>query len=75
MERRLYRELWADRFNKMLALEEQSIVAYEALLADCRKKYKGHAIEPHLARLIADETRHALLVRELIAILERQESR
>ncbi len=72
MERRFYRELWGLRFKKMLALEEQSVKAYEELLAECSKKYKGHAIEPHLEKLIADEKKHALLVRELIELLAKQ---
>ena len=72
MEKRLYRELWHLRFQKMLELEKQSVVDYEALLAECKKKYKDHPIQPHLERLIADEKKHALLVGELIEILGRQ---
>ena len=72
MERRFYRELWSIRFNKMLKLEKQSVVAYQALLDESKKKHKGHSIEPNLEKLIADEKKHALLVQELIEILSRQ---
>ena len=63
MKRKFYKELWSIRFNKMLGLEKQSIVDYQALLEECKKRYKGHSIKPHLERLIADEKRHALLVK------------
>ena len=69
MNRELYRELWKMRFEKMLELEEKSIVAYGELLSESRLQHKGHPIEPHLERLIADETRHAHLAKELLAIL------
>ena len=72
MERRFYKELWRIRFNKMLELEKQAVVDYQALLNESRKKHKGHSIEPNLEKLIADEKRHALLVQELIEILGRQ---
>ena len=72
MERRFYRELWSIRFNKMLGLEQQSVTDYQELLKECRKKYKGHSIEPNLERLISDEKKHVLLVQELIEILNKQ---
>ena len=72
MERRFYKELWTIRFHKMLQLEKQSVVDYQALLEGCKKRHKGHSIEPHLERLIADEKKHTLLVQELIEILSRQ---
>ena len=72
MERRLYKELWNIRFNKMLELENQAVVAYQELLRECRNKHKGHAIEAHLERLITDEKKHATLVEELIRILDVQ---
>ena len=72
MERRFYKELWSIRFNKMLELEKQGIVAYEGLLHKCKNKHKGHSIESHLERLIADEKRHAILVEELLRILDAQ---
>jgi hypothetical protein len=72
MDRALYKELWEMRFKKMLELEEKGGSEYEEMLAECRKKAKGHAILPHLERLVADEKRHALLVRELLEILHRQ---
>ena len=72
MERRFYKELWSLRFNKILKLEEKSVVDYEALLRDCKKHSKNHSIISHLERLIVDEKKHAILVQELIQILERQ---
>ncbi|MBI3252377.1 MAG: hypothetical protein HYZ52_03530 [Candidatus Omnitrophica bacterium] len=69
MDRRLYRELWTLRFNKMLDLEKKSVGDYTALLAECRRLHKNHSIEPHLERLITDEKKHVLLVGELIEIL------
>ena len=72
MERRFYKELWSIRFNKMFELEKQGIVAYEGLLRECKNKHKGHSIEAHLERLIADEKRHAILVEELLRILNTQ---
>ena len=72
MERRFYKELWGLRFKKMLMLEEKSVTDYEALLQECRKHSKSHSIIPHFERLIADEKKHAHLVKELIRILERQ---
>ena len=73
MERKFYKEIWSIRFNKMLELEEKSVVGYQALLEECKKKYKGHSIEPHFEKLIADEKKHVLLVQELIEILNRQD--
>lgn len=72
MKRRFYKEVWELRFKKMLILEEQSIVDYQALLEETQKHYQGHAIIPHLQRLIADEKKHAVLVKELLQILEKQ---
>ena len=72
MERRLYKELWRLRFEKMLKLEEESVVDYQALLEECKTKYKDHAVVPHFEKLITDEKKHALLVKELLAILNRQ---
>ena len=72
MERRFYKELWSIRFNKMLELEKQSVVAYQALLDESKKKHKGHSIEPHLEGLIADEKKHVTLVEELLQILDAQ---
>ncbi len=72
MERKLLEELWNLRFQKMLSLEKQSIVDYEALLAGCKARYKGHSIETHLEKLILDENKHKKLVEELLEILESQ---
>lgn len=72
MERKLYRELWRMRFEKMLRIEKKSIVDYEALLTECRSRFRGHSIEPHFEKLIADEKKHVLLCRELIRILNLQ---
>ena len=60
------------RFEKMLKLENNSVVAYQALLEETKKSFKNHSIFAHLERLISDEKKHALLVRELMQILERQ---
>ncbi len=73
MERRFYKELWNIRFNKMLELEKQSVVAYQALLDESRKRHKGHAIEPNLEKLIVDEKKHTVLVEELLKILGTQQ--
>ena len=72
MERKLYRELWKIRFNKMLALEKQGVTVYQKLLSECRNKYRGHSVEAPLERLIADEKRHVILVGRLLRILEAQ---
>lgn len=72
MDRRLYKQLWSLRFKKMLQLEEKAAGDYEALLAECRTKYNSHSIIPELERLIADEKKHAQLVKELLEILARQ---
>ena len=72
MNRELYKELWSIRFTKMLELEKKSVVDYEALLDECRRNCKDHAIEPHLERLIRDEKKHTALVEELINILKSQ---
>lgn len=72
MERRLYRELWSIRFQKMLKLEKDSAVSYEKLLNQCRQSNKDHAVIGHLERLVQDEKRHAKLCEELLEILGRQ---
>ena len=72
MRREFYKELWRLRFEKMLRLEEQSVVGYQALLEESKKRFRDHSIIPNLEKLISDEKRHALLVKELISILERQ---
>ena len=72
MKRRFYRELWALRFKRMLKLEEKSAVDYQVLIDECTKRFKDHSIVTHLTQLVADEKRHALLVRELIEILDSQ---
>lgn len=72
MKRKFYKELWHLRFTKMLGLEKQSAGEYEALLGECKKYYKDHAVIPIFEKLIADEKRHARLVEDLLRILERQ---
>ena len=72
MDRRFYKELWAIRFKKMLNLERKSVMDYGMLLKECKKIKKDHPIEPHLKKLIEDETKHARLVQEMIRILNRQ---
>ena len=56
----------------MLHLEEQSVADYQALLDETKKLAKDHAIIPHFEKLIADEKKHAILVKELMQILDRQ---
>lgn len=74
MQRKLFRELWILRFQKMLRLEEESIKAYEMFLGECREKHEDdEEIQQHLKTLIRDEKKHARLVRELLKIVERQE--
>ena len=72
MDRALYRELWALRFKKMLALERNAVLEYQRMLDECKIKNRSHSILPHLERLIKDEQKHARLVEELIEILNRQ---
>lgn len=72
MKRRFYKELWSLRFERMLKLEEKSAADYQALIDECKKRFKNHAIVTHLTQLVVDEKKHALLVRELIKILNRQ---
>ena len=72
MDRRLYKELWHMRFEKMLKLEEQSVVDYQSPLDETKERFKDHPIEPHLKKLITDEKKHAQLVKELLTILHRQ---
>ena len=71
MQRKLYKELWAMRFQKMLDLEEQSVVAYESVLKECKKP--NSELETDLKKLILDEKKHAKLVSELLKIVNRQE--
>lgn len=76
MERRLYRELWMIRFQKMLKLEKGSLDVYQSLIKDCEKLEKlnhhKHAIQSHLEKIYEDEKKHVRLVEELISILEHQ---
>ena len=73
MQKKLYKELWNLRFQKMLKLEEQSIEDYQEILKSCEKSKEPEEIRDKLEQLIADETRHAKYVRELIKIVNRQE--
>ncbi|MBI1977468.1 MAG: hypothetical protein HYS55_01795 [Candidatus Omnitrophica bacterium] len=73
MQRALYQELWALRFGKMLALEETCVREYGALLRECKQKYKtDRELQNQFQKLIADEKKHAKLVRELLTIVQRQ---
>lgn len=71
MQKKLYQELWNLRFQKMLTLEEQSVVEYKNLFRECNKSKNEEAAQK-LKLLIADETRHVKLVQELIKIVKRQ---
>lgn len=73
MQRKLYKELWTMRFQKMLKLEEQSVEDYGALLKESKLKYRSATqLQDHLKQLIVDEKKHAKLVRELLSIVDRQ---
>ncbi len=72
MERKFYKELWAIRFKKMLDLEVKSVDSYTALLEECKKNHENHEVQHQLEKLVSDEKRHAVLVQELIDILNRQ---
>ena len=74
MQRKLFKELWIMRFEKMLRLEEESMVTYESYLDECKEKHKDEKeVREHLKTLITDEKKHARLVRELLKIVKRQE--
>ena len=74
MQRKLYKELWAIRFQKMLKLEEQSAIAYESVLEECKDQWKENPeLETSLKKIISDEKKHAKLVRELLEIVNQQE--
>ncbi len=72
MERKLYRELWRIRFEKMLNLEKQGLAVYETLLGESRAKNEAPTIALDLERLVLDEKKHVRLVQKLIEILNRQ---
>ena len=75
MERKLYKQLWRTRFEKMLTLEKEGLATYQELLKDCAKKenLKQHpVIQINLEQVAEDEKRHIKLVEELLAILDRQ---
>jgi len=74
MQRKLYKELWMMRFQKMLELEQRSIIDYGSILKECQNKRKGNsALETNLKKLISDEKKHAKLVEELLKITSRQD--
>lgn len=72
MQKKLYKELWNLRFQKMLALEEQSIQDYEKILSECTKQNIQGTVKGRLKQVISDEMTHAKLVNELIQIVNRQ---
>ncbi|MBI3999204.1 MAG: hypothetical protein HY351_01190 [Candidatus Omnitrophica bacterium] len=74
MQRSLYKELWTMRFQRMLVLERQGVLGYRDLLKECRGKLQEEPlIQTHLKKLIADETKHVKLVKELLDITSRQQ--
>ena len=73
MQKKLYKELWTLRFQKMLTLEEQGIQEYQNLLKDCVKAKADDSVKDKLKKLIADETRHAKYVQELLKVVDAQE--
>lgn len=72
MQKKLYKELWNLRFQKMLALEEQSIQDYEKILSECTKQNIQGTVKGRLKQVISDEMTHAKLVNELIQIVNCQ---
>lgn len=73
MQRALYQELWTLRFGKILSLEETCVREYGVLLKECKQKYKtDRELQNQFQKLIADEKKHAKLVRELLTIVHRQ---
>ena len=73
MQRKLFKELWSLRFQKMLDLEEESVKEYQRILKACGTAKVSDDVKGKLKQLVEDETRHAKYVRELIKILDRQE--
>ena len=62
------------RFQKMLSLEQQSILDYQDLLKECQTKHKGELqVQAHLKKLIVGEKKHAKLVKELLNIVSHQQ--
>ncbi len=57
----------------MLKLEEEGVKEYQNVLKEYGKSKGAKDVKDKLEQLIADETRHAKYVRELIKILDRQE--
>lgn len=72
MQKKLYKELWRLRFQKMLALEEQSIQDYEQILKECTQENIQGTVKGRLKQVISDETAHVKLVQELIQIVNSQ---
>ena len=70
MERKLFKEVWIMRFEKMLRLEEESILVYEDFL---KNKKLSKEDEKQVKALMIDEKNHAKLVKELIKIVKQQE--
>ena len=69
MQRKLYKELWLLRFQKMLDLEEGAIREYQELLRQLKDDIK---LKEKFETLIQDETQHAKLIRQLIEIVHEQ---
>jgi len=76
MDRKLYKELWCIRFEKMLALEKESLNVYQALIKECPRIEKfrqcSSKIQSALEQIAQDEKKHVKLVEELLAITKRQ---
>lgn len=73
MQRKLFKELWTLRFEKILEIEKQALQVYGALLKDCKTHYQDEAgLQKNFESLIQDEKRHVLLVQELLDIVCRQ---
>lgn len=73
MQKKLYKELWRLRFEKMLTLEEESIQEYEQILQECTQDNVQGTVKGRLKQVISDEAAHVKLVQELIQIVNSQE--
>ena len=64
------REIWETRFKKMLDVENRSVEEYQKLLDECKAHRMLPVAELHLNQLIRDETKHSILVKKLIRLLD-----
>ena len=72
MQGRFHKELWTMRFQRMLDLELRAAETYEFLLEECKQKEEEMSVQEELAKLVADEKKHAKLVQQLLEIVAKQ---